>query len=62
MTTFTLIFLLLLTTNKGKMDLVSASADKLELLPSQGDEVESEELQEWVEDMKERADRLGILY
>ncbi len=41
------------------MDIVSASAEKLEPLPSQGDEVESSKLQEWIDDMKERADRLG---
>ncbi len=41
------------------MDLVSASVEKLELLPSQESEVESDKLQEWIENMKERADRLG---
>ena len=45
------------------MDLVSASVEKLEALPNPpGENLVSEggeKLEEWLEDMKERAERIG---
>lgn len=46
------------------MDLVSASVEKLEALPNpSGEKFMSEggeKLKEWLEDMKERAERIGV--